>query len=164
MDTAKLNDWMQVIGIFALVASLLFVGLQLQQSQEIAEAQTQQGRTDATITMITSTAENPYYVSAAAKFRAGQPELISAEEYSALSQFATGFLFQLENGQYQNARGFLAEDQWVRSRRRLKYMLAGHSILPVREVYEENPLVWSVKFQQLVEQMIDEIDAESESQ
>jgi hypothetical protein len=36
VDSAKLNDWMQVVGIFALVASLVFVGLQMQQDQEIA--------------------------------------------------------------------------------------------------------------------------------
>ena len=36
MDAAKLNDWIQVIGIFALVASLIFVGLQMQQDREIA--------------------------------------------------------------------------------------------------------------------------------
>jgi len=36
MDSAKLNDWMQVVGIFALVASLVFVGLQMKQTQEIA--------------------------------------------------------------------------------------------------------------------------------
>ena len=36
MDTAKLNDWMQVIGIFAVVASLIFVGLQLRQADEVA--------------------------------------------------------------------------------------------------------------------------------
>lgn len=36
MDSAKLNDWMQVIGIFAVVSSLIFVGLQLRQEQEIA--------------------------------------------------------------------------------------------------------------------------------
>ena len=36
MDTKKLNDWMQVFGIFALVASLIFVGLQLQQDRSIA--------------------------------------------------------------------------------------------------------------------------------
>lgn len=29
MDSAKLNDWMQVVGIFALVTSLIFVGLHL---------------------------------------------------------------------------------------------------------------------------------------
>jgi hypothetical protein len=36
MDSSKLNDWMQVIGIFAVVVSLIFVGLQMRQEQEIA--------------------------------------------------------------------------------------------------------------------------------
>ena len=36
MDSAKLNDWMQVIGIFALVASLVFVGFQVKQTDDIA--------------------------------------------------------------------------------------------------------------------------------
>ena len=36
MNSAKLNDWMQVAGIFALVLSLIFVGVQLRQEQEIA--------------------------------------------------------------------------------------------------------------------------------
>jgi hypothetical protein len=36
MDSAKLKDWMQVVGIFAVVASLLFVGLQMKQTHEIA--------------------------------------------------------------------------------------------------------------------------------
>jgi len=36
MDSGKLNDWMQVVGIFALVASLIFVGLQMKQTKEIA--------------------------------------------------------------------------------------------------------------------------------
>ena len=39
MDSAKLNDWMQVIGIFALVASLIFVGLQMRQDRRLAAAQ-----------------------------------------------------------------------------------------------------------------------------
>ena len=36
MDVAKLNDWMQVFGVFAIVASLIFVGLEMQQAQEIS--------------------------------------------------------------------------------------------------------------------------------
>jgi len=39
MDSAKLNDWMQVVGIFAVVASLVFVGLQMRQDRDIAVAQ-----------------------------------------------------------------------------------------------------------------------------
>ena len=36
MDSAKLNDRMQVLGIFAVVASLVFVGMQIRQDQDIA--------------------------------------------------------------------------------------------------------------------------------
>ena len=39
MDSEKLSDWLQVIGIFALVASLVFVGLQMKQSQEIGQGE-----------------------------------------------------------------------------------------------------------------------------
>jgi hypothetical protein len=39
MDSARLNDWLQVIGIFALVASLIFVGLQMKQTQQIGEGE-----------------------------------------------------------------------------------------------------------------------------
>lgn len=44
MDSAKLNDWMQVLGIFALVASLVFVGIQLKQTHDIALADQYQSR------------------------------------------------------------------------------------------------------------------------
>lgn len=50
MDSAKLNDWMQVVGIFAVVASLIFVGLQMRQAQEIAVADQYQDRADAALT------------------------------------------------------------------------------------------------------------------
>ncbi len=39
MDSAKLNDWMQVLGMFAIVASLIFVGLQMKQSRDIARGE-----------------------------------------------------------------------------------------------------------------------------
>ncbi len=44
MDSEKLNDWIQVVGIFAVVLSLMFVGYQLKQSQDIAVAGQNQER------------------------------------------------------------------------------------------------------------------------
>ena len=44
MDSEKLNDWMQVVGLFAVVLSLIFVGFQLKQSQDIAVAGQNQER------------------------------------------------------------------------------------------------------------------------
>ena len=39
MKQAKLREWLEVVGIFAVVASLVFVGLQMQQTQNIAEVE-----------------------------------------------------------------------------------------------------------------------------
>ena len=38
MDSKKLNDWLQVVGVFGVILSLIFVGLEIQQSREIAIA------------------------------------------------------------------------------------------------------------------------------
>jgi len=58
MDSSKLNDWMQVVGIFAVVASLIFVGLQMKQSQDIALAAQYQARAEAAQNMMMSMQES----------------------------------------------------------------------------------------------------------
>jgi hypothetical protein len=40
MDSRKLHDWLEIAGITAVVASLIFVGLQLKQSSDIALGET----------------------------------------------------------------------------------------------------------------------------
>jgi hypothetical protein len=49
VDTAKLNDWLQVVGFFAVVASLVFVGLEMRQAQEISVSQAYQSRVTAVV-------------------------------------------------------------------------------------------------------------------
>ena len=58
MNTGKLNDWLQVVGLFALVGSLIFVGLQMRQTQEIALSQAYQARTDQAIAIALAALEN----------------------------------------------------------------------------------------------------------
>ena len=36
MDRSKVHDWLEVVGMFGVIASLVFVGLQMKQTQEIA--------------------------------------------------------------------------------------------------------------------------------
>jgi hypothetical protein len=38
MNSEKLHDWLQLVGMAAIVVSLIFVGLQLQQSEDAAQA------------------------------------------------------------------------------------------------------------------------------
>ena len=58
MDSGKLQDWMQIVGLFSLVGSLIFVGLQMKQSHEIALANQYQARAAATQDMFMSMQES----------------------------------------------------------------------------------------------------------
>ena len=58
MDSAKLNDWMQVVGIFAVVLSLIFVGLQMRQEQEIAIVDTYGSVADAQVNLSVLVGQN----------------------------------------------------------------------------------------------------------
>jgi hypothetical protein len=51
MDSAKLHDWLQLVGIFALVGSLIFVGLQLKQTQEVALIESTNGYSEQSLNL-----------------------------------------------------------------------------------------------------------------
>ena len=80
MDAAKLNDWLQVIGLFGVIAGLAFVSLQLRQEQKIAMSTAYQARAETTIDLLLSTSENPYWLSAQSKWAAGNAESRTPEE------------------------------------------------------------------------------------
>jgi hypothetical protein len=67
MESAKLNDWMQVVGIFAVVASLVFVGMEMRQSQKIALSAAYQARSDSSMNFRMAPFESETLQSAMAK-------------------------------------------------------------------------------------------------
>jgi hypothetical protein len=108
VDSAKLNDWMQVIGIFALVASLLFVGLQMKQSQEIALAAQYQARAEAAQNMFMTMQESGI------SMRSIQKPLNekTPEELAAAYNVAVWGWTQYDNHYYQYNAGFLDDEAW----------------------------------------------------
>ena len=115
MDSAKLNDWAQVVGIFALVASLLFVGLQMKQTQEIALASAYQDRATSSIDRLVAEASSPENTSARAKAKRGDFASISPEEQESRELFFAAYVVMAENHHYQYEAGFLPEDHWARN-------------------------------------------------
>ena len=107
MDSAKINDWVQAGGIFALVASLIFVGLQLKQSQDIALSQASQSRTSTTVEILVNSAENSDFVSSIAKRQRGASDALTVEERVVIRQYALGILYLYEDQHYQYINGFL---------------------------------------------------------
>ena len=130
MDSAKVNDWMQVIGIFALVASLIFVGLQMQQDRRIAELATYQERAIASAEISFQFVSSGFFAAANSKTLWGNslPEInvdgwaepLDANEAIWATREVAATLFMYDNSLYQYENGFLPEEHWQRTRNTLK--------------------------------------------
>ncbi len=159
MDSAKLNDWMQVFGIFAVVGSLIFVGMQMKQDRDIALSAAMQARTDTTVQDILAKASNPIYLSAIEKIELGDMESLLPSEKLAVSIHNAATLFNLENVHSQYLSGYVSEDRWRAPRAAIKGLL--RSTYDPRKNYEANPAAWRESFQQLLDELINEIDSET---
>lgn len=106
MDSVKLSDWMQVIGIFALVASLIFVGLQMKQTQEIALASQFQARSTEFQALSRTGVEADWTYPPLKPFISEQ---YSAADLSAIVWSWAGF----DNHHFQFQSGFLTEEAWL---------------------------------------------------
>jgi len=123
MDSSKLNNWMQVIGIFALVASLIFVGLQMKQTHEIALSQAYQARASSVVETLMVMASNEHAMSAFSKGFAGQDDNVTDTEQSAGFWSLYALVGLYENAYYQYEFGFLPENHWRAHRESLKTMM-----------------------------------------
>jgi hypothetical protein len=116
MDTAKLNDWMQVVGMFALVASIVFVGLQMRQSHEIALANQYQARAEATQNMYMTLQESGISMTSMGTPMSEQ----SRAEVAAAINVSFWAWTQYDNHYYQYNAGFLDDESWEGLSRRIQ--------------------------------------------
>ena len=132
MDSAKINDWMQVVGIFAVVASLIFVGLQMKQDRRIAELATYQDRAIASAEVSLNLFSNENYQATVMTATYGDAiPMIDGEGWAApiganLAMSSAGLmnapLFMFDNSHFQYQEGFLPQEHWGRVRRIMKTM------------------------------------------
>ncbi len=123
MDSAKLSDWMQVIGIFALVASLVFVGLQMQQDRDIARVMIYQSRAATLAEIYIAAASSPEAMAAVVKSRYGDPDQetqiddwpapVTAQDMILGMYQVNAFIAIADNSFFQYQEGFLPEEHWA---------------------------------------------------
>ena len=159
MDSGKLNDWLQVVGLFGVIASLMFVGLQMKQDRDIALSAATQSRTETTIQSILGAASNPLMASAIDKIELGDDELLLPSEERALFLLGQSALFNVENAHFQYVNDYVSEERWVATRQTLKGIL--RRSYGARRTYESNPDAWRESFQRVVDDIINEIDSEA---
>jgi hypothetical protein len=157
MNSAKINDWLQVVGLFGVIGSLMFVGLQMKQDRQVAILAAYQARTDLTVEMMMTIATDPEMRATFGKLLQQGVESLTPDEMPMAMMQATAQMYMTENIHFQYISGFLPEEHWRKSRAVLENSLRMGTM---RLVYEDNPDEWRDSFGDLVAEIIAEIDVE----
>jgi hypothetical protein len=123
INAEKISDWLQVIGMFGVVASLVFVGLQMKQTHEIALSSIYQSRSDTTVEQSMATTGSPELLNALSKVYSGRDHELTMPESVAFEHYLGATMTMFENNHHQFEMGFLGEAHWQRNLRELKYTL-----------------------------------------
>jgi hypothetical protein len=139
MKGPRIRDSLEVIGLFGVIASLIFVGY------------ASQARTDSTIELLSILATEPVLRSGFQKLSAGKEEERTFDERFAMNQMSVAALMNYENIHYQYLNGFVPLERW---RGTIAFLEANLAEPGFRRVYESNISGWSPRFRAVVEEIL----------
>ena len=157
MKSLKFNDWIQLLGVAGLIGSLIFVGIELKLSRELAVADGYQQRTALSIEVQLSDLEafdrlTPIY----AKLETDQP--LSQSEKRFYISTTLPWLSYWENIHFQHQMGLISDEQWRSSRNSLRSVAR---ISFFQEWWLEQHDSWRESFAQEVDGLIKDARVDS---
>ena len=154
MKSSNWKDVAEIVGIAAIVASLLFVGLELRQSQAIALSEAYQQRAAIEISNASAIASVPGYLSGLAKLYEGASSVdLTTIEHIAHEHNLAAALGIWENDYYQYEHGFLPEDHWDKT---YGNMVCDFSLPLYREIYQSGGWSYRTSFTTEIEKAMSE--------
>jgi hypothetical protein len=142
----KFNDSLQILGMFGIIGSLAFVGLQLKQSQEIAIASQYQARLDSVIAVKGNLLQSDSLIEVTRKAENGEP--LGQTDILVLD-LAVGQIFDLwETNHFQYVNGFVSEEHWQGVLREIDMSLGK---LYVPEYWASNRLSYRESFVEIID-------------
>ena len=118
MKSKSLNNWMQFLAAVGVILSLIFVGVQIQQSREIAIAEIYQQRTALLLENFSIAVPTETEFRAWMKVRTGEP-LNPDEKFALTTRYAARIAYW-ENNHFQYQIGLLPEEQWEASKNSIR--------------------------------------------
>lgn len=170
MQSANWKTTAELVGMAAIVASLIFVGLQMKQAQEIAIAAQYQERANTAIEYYSgfmnepaiselgiSMIENGYYDTYPIAVR----ELVTSKAPVSIAfaylRFRMAMTMQ-DNNYFQYESGFMSEGAWQSQRNRFRKLFSNELFAAT---YLNEKSEYRPSFQQLCDQFITEVNSES---
>lgn len=157
MNSQKLNDWLQIVGLFGVIGSLVFVGLQLKQTQTIALSETYQARSMAAVEANMAAVNSPEILSGLSKIYKDRFDELTMPEAVALEWLIWANVTMIENNHFQFQSGFLSQEHWERNLDQLKCML---TVPLFRDV-----VTWPLRdsFEKVISDVMKEIPPDAEN-
>jgi hypothetical protein len=124
MKSTSWKDIAELIGISAIVGSLIFVGLQMKQSHEIAISAAYQARTDTSLGLRQTPFESDILLAAWTKVLHDPAADLEPQEYTALQFYFWSEMAYLENMHFQHVNGFITDEQWQSHLGDLQFLFA----------------------------------------
>jgi len=153
-----LNDWLQIVGLSGVIGSLVFVGLQLKQTQAIALSENYQNRLAAGVDLNVGLINSADFLSGVSKVYRDSASELTMQEAVALEWYFGSDLMIVENNHLQYQSGFLPQEHWQRNLRDLECALT----VPL---FRETALSWDFRdsFRQVLSEVIRNIPANAEN-
>ena len=146
MLTEKVNDWLQIIGMAGIIGSLIFVGLQLKQSQDIAVSSQYQARLDSIIAVKGNLLQSDSLAHVFRKVENGEP---LGQFDTLVLELAVGQIFDLwETNHFQYVSGFVSEEHWQGVLREIDMSLDRPY---VSAFWASNSLTYSASFVEIID-------------
>jgi hypothetical protein len=166
------RDLTEMVGILSIVGSLIFVGLQLNQSQEIAIAGQYQERASTAVEYYASLMHDPQTlrekaaeIAAIVNAGSASPTLQTLVESKSADSVGMWFyrhrvfFVMLDNFHYQYRSGFMAEESWTAFRRELRVQLSNDATAAYYRDYGAN---YRASFKELCDEILLEIMSEQD--
>lgn len=151
MQKVSLDTWIQLIGMLSVLAGLVFVGLEMRQSQSIAIAGQQQARSALGNDIISQYSEMRIDFQSV-YWESNTEYELSIEEIGQRNGAHSGWLLY-ENDFYQYRQGLMDEETWLA---KLKGIEGLYNTCAVRVVFDYREPVFSEEFRNITESFVDE--------
>jgi hypothetical protein len=142
------KDTIELVAFLAVIASLIFVGLQLRQSHAIALADQYQARAEAFQNLILSLQESGMSFSSVYKL----PDEMTPEERRTSENVARWAWTQYDNHYYQYEAGFLDDESWKAAILRIQRL---YSACSQREIWARSRPAFRKSFVDIVDSLND---------
>ena len=134
MKKVSLDVWIQLLGLTGVMASLLFVGIELRQSQTIALAGQIQARNQMLLdNQLIFLGEEPLgrKILAAGLLEQSNPNKLSEEEYAVWRAMVEARVITIQNAFQQYQLGLLTDDVWGQAEERIGMHMRSCHIRPL---------------------------------